>query len=200
MGTSIVLLKNAVPVSLDKWNHIGTQDLIDVAVCIDTIPTALADVLKDDRPHSLIGTNGAPYHDAGTSPSIMLQYVIVSKPLSMSSQDPDPPIARVQAKALLVRKKTPAPVPMAPVGMLLGPGQTIQAMLSCQDRTSSRTPIYQVLPTKPSAYSSGTDGLSMHPDCVTGCVGGSFEWISLVLMDKMAILTGCCYPGSATSW
>ncbi|XP_070184499.1 uncharacterized protein [Littorina saxatilis] len=51
-----------------------------------------------------------------------------------------------------------------------------------------RTPIYQVLPTKASAYSSGTDGFSMHPECVTGSVGGSFECISLVLMDKMAIL------------
>ncbi|KAK7101046.1 hypothetical protein V1264_023892 [Littorina saxatilis] len=122
MGTGIVLLEQAVPVPLDKWKHIGTQDLIDVAVCIDTIPTTLADVLKDDRSHSLIDTNGAPYHDAGTSPSIMLQDVIVSKPLSRSSPDPDTPIARFQAKALLVRKKNPPSVPMVPVGMLLGPG------------------------------------------------------------------------------
>lgn len=122
MGTGIVLLEQAVPVPLDKWNHIGTQDLIDVAVCIDTIPTTLADVLKDDRSHSLIDTNGALYHDAGTSPSIMLQDVIVSKPLSRSSPDPDTPIARFQAKALLVQKENPPPVPMAQVGMLLGPG------------------------------------------------------------------------------
>ena len=73
----------------------------------------------------LIQANGAPYHDAFTSPSAIMFDVGVSKALSGSSTDFDADIDMIQAEPLVVREEDPLPVPKTPTDVILGTGQTV---------------------------------------------------------------------------
>jgi hypothetical protein len=43
-GLGVVVLKSAVPMTINKWHHMGSQNLIHVASGYDSITSASADV------------------------------------------------------------------------------------------------------------------------------------------------------------
>ena len=46
MSTSVVMLKSVVPMTINKWHHMGSQNLIHVASGCNPITSASADVKK----------------------------------------------------------------------------------------------------------------------------------------------------------
>jgi hypothetical protein len=44
MNMSVVVLKSAVPMTINKWHHMGSQNLIHVASGYNSITSASADV------------------------------------------------------------------------------------------------------------------------------------------------------------
>ena len=131
VGAGVVLLEQEVWVPLEKRHHMGLEDLRHVAVSVDTISTTLTHILEDNRAYSLVQANGAPYHDASTSPSVVMQDVGLSKPFAASSPDLHAAIHVINAETLLVREEDPPPVPKTPVDVLPGPRQTLTAVVRC---------------------------------------------------------------------
>lgn len=166
--TGIILLEQEVLVPLKKRHHMRLENLGDVPGSIDTISTAMTHILKDYRANSLIQTNGAPHHDACTSPSVVMFNVGISKAFSGSSPDLDTAIDVVHAKPLLVSEKDPPPVPKTPVDVILSPGQTVAAMLKSEGRTPCWNAVLQVCSSQSSAYCSFTYWPPVHTRSVSG--------------------------------
>lgn len=168
VGASIILLEQEVLMPLEKWHNMRLENLGYVPGSVDAISTTLTHILKDNRANSLIQANGTPHHDACTSPSVVMFDVGVSKALSGSSPDLDTAVDVVHAEPLLVREKDPPPVPKTPVDVMLGPGQTVAAMLKSEGRTLCWNAIHQRCSSQSPAYCSFTDWPPMHTKIVSG--------------------------------
>lgn len=197
VGARIILLEKEVSMPLEKWHHLRLEHLGDIPGSIDPISTTLTHILKDNRANSLIKTNGAPRHDACTSPSVVTLDVGVSKALSGSPPDLDAAIDVVDAEPFLVREEDPPPVPKTPVDVLLGPSQTVAAVLKSEGRTLCWNAIHQGCCSQSPAHCSLADNPPMHPDSVSGGVSGSFVWIAVMAATQQAVLSWCGHPRSA---
>ena len=140
VGSCIVLLVQVLLVALEIWHDVRHQDLVYVAVGIDPVTTSLAHILKDHGPKTTVDPDGAPNHNAFTSPIVPLCDVGVSKSLTRSPPDTDTTITWINTESVLTTKEHSAPVTMTPVDVLLCPLQAALAVVKRQDRSLSWAP------------------------------------------------------------
>ena len=63
MWTSVMLLENVMTMLADKWNNVGSDDLVNVKLGCDVVSTTLTHILEAQWSKSRIKSNPDPYHD-----------------------------------------------------------------------------------------------------------------------------------------
>ena len=192
------MLKDKVRMALKMWKDHWRQHLVDVSLCVYTISASLTNVPKDDWTQKMAQPNGTPDHDAGASPGVNLQDVLVVVTFTGPPPDTDPAVCLADAVAALIRKEDVPPLSPSPIATMLGPREPLLTMSPSQDRAHSWTATVQASLSKTSVDGFSRDGSSVAPNGRSGCFRGRTEGITTVLPHNLTILS-CCRHSRSTA-
>ena len=135
----------------------------------------------------LIEANSAPDHNAGSTPCVDLQHVVVSESL-ISSPYLDSSVASTDAETAFVSEDDVSPLSPGPVQVLLGPRQAVLPVSWCEDRTSQRTSTLQPSFSKSVAHCLSSNGSAMIANGVSGSFNSRQEAVSKMIQQKGSVL------------
>lgn len=197
MGARVVVLENPVPVGLEKGQHMRVQHLVHVPLRCDAVAASRTKALEDDGSQHLVVADGAPQHEAGPAPGVVLHDTVVSIAVSSSSPYPNTPVGMVDAETAFIAEKHVLPANIVPIEVALRPLQACLSMAHGEDGSPGWTAVSQPPGAQSPAGRLPRNGCLVCPYNSSGCFCSCSEGISNMDAENVPILPWRRHSGSA---